>query len=72
MGLRHTRDETGPHPPRPDWRERYAAATGTDALIAGRWPTLDDALASAKPMVDPVLKGEAVGTWEPGIAHCVP
>jgi hypothetical protein len=57
--------QSGLRAPGPDWPQRYAATVRMDPDVARRWPTLDDALRAAKPLVDPVLRGHSTGTWDP-------
>jgi hypothetical protein len=60
--------ESGLCPPGTDWPRRYAETVRMDPDVAQRWPSLDDALRDAKALVDPVLRGLAVGKWDPTVA----
>lgn len=57
--------KTGLRAPGPEWTQRYALEAGSEPYVRERWPTLDRALAAARPLVDPVLNGSAHGTWDP-------
>jgi hypothetical protein len=48
------------------WEPGYAAEARRSFLSAAR--TLDEALATVRPFIDPVLSGSARGTWHPGDA----
>lgn len=53
-------------PDRSLWEPGYKAEAGRSLLDAGL--TLDAALETVKPFLDPVLKGTAEGVWDPAIA----
>jgi hypothetical protein len=57
--------KTGLRPPGPEWPVRYAETMRLDPFVAARWPTLTSAFAAAKPLVDPVLRGQSRGIWRP-------
>jgi hypothetical protein len=50
-------------PDRAMWDRGYAAEAGRSLLSVAH--TLDDALATVTPFLDPLLDGSAVGTWDP-------
>ena len=50
-------------PDRAIWNRGYAAEAGRSLLSVAH--TLDDALATVTPFLDPLLVGSAVGTWDP-------
>lgn len=50
-------------PDRALWERGYAAEAGRSLLPVAH--TLDDALATVTPFVDPLLDGSAAGTWDP-------
>lgn len=56
---------TGLRAPGPEWPQRYGLEARTEPYVRERWPTLDRALAAARPLVDPALNGSARGTWDP-------
>jgi hypothetical protein len=51
-------------PDRRLWERGYAAEARRSLLTTAR--TLDDALAVAKPFIDPLLEGNVYGRWHPG------
>lgn len=50
-------------PDRALWERGYAAEAGRSLLPVAH--TLDDALATVAPFLDPLLDGSAAGTWDP-------
>ena len=50
-------------PDRALWERGYAAEAGRSLLPIAH--TLDDALATVRPFLDPLLDGSAAGTWDP-------
>ena len=50
-------------PDRSLWERGYAAEAGRSLLPIAH--TLDDALATVSPFLDPLLNGSAAGTWDP-------
>lgn len=57
--------------PDPQWPARYADLARSEPSVAEHWPTIDEALAAAKPLVDPALAGTARGRWNPTTATWV-
>lgn len=57
--------QTGLRVPGPEWPYQSAAMARAEPYVVDRWPTVDAALAVAKPLVDPAIAGIARGTWDP-------